>query len=111
MRQAVQFRACRRDERSPMAQRILTGCCYSITVLILGAVPAMTQSTSSTETAKPWTAQRTAWGEPDLQGTWPGTAMMGVPLERSQQLGEKLLLTDTESAARAAQARQQTEVD
>ena len=25
---------------------------------------------------------RTPWGDPDLQGLWPGTAMMGVPMER-----------------------------
>jgi hypothetical protein len=25
---------------------------------------------------------RTPWGDRDLQGIWPGTAMMGVPLER-----------------------------
>jgi len=25
---------------------------------------------------------RTPWGDPDLQGVWPGTAMMGVPMER-----------------------------
>jgi hypothetical protein len=25
---------------------------------------------------------RTPWGEPDLQGLWPGTPMMGVPMER-----------------------------
>jgi len=29
-----------------------------------------------------WTLPRTPWGDPDLQGIWPGTAMMGVPMER-----------------------------
>jgi hypothetical protein len=28
------------------------------------------------------TVPRTPWGDPDLQGIWPGTAMMGVPIER-----------------------------
>ena len=28
-----------------------------------------------------WVAPRTPWGDPDLQGVWPGTAMMGVPIE------------------------------
>jgi hypothetical protein len=64
-----------------------------------------------TVTAAPWTAPRTAWGDPDLQGLWPGTAMMGVPLERPLQLGEKLLLSDEELAARAEQARRQAEAD
>ncbi|HET9268425.1 MAG TPA: hypothetical protein VFO31_09680 [Vicinamibacterales bacterium] len=26
---------------------------------------------------------RTPWGDPDLQGRWPGTSMMGVPMERA----------------------------
>jgi hypothetical protein len=29
-----------------------------------------------------WSVPRTPWGDPDLQGIWPGTAMMGVPMER-----------------------------
>ena len=29
-----------------------------------------------------YTVPRTPWGDPDLQGLWPGTAMMGVPMER-----------------------------
>jgi len=54
---------------------------------------------------------RTPWGEPDLQGTWPGTGMMGVPLERPANLGDKSQFTDEEFAARAAQARQQAVQD
>jgi hypothetical protein len=61
--------------------------------------------------AAPWTVPRTAWGDPDLQGVWPGTAMMGVPLERPTQFGGKLMLSDEEFAARAAQARRQAEAD
>ena len=30
----------------------------------------------------PYAVPRTPWGDPDLQGLWPGTAMMGVPMER-----------------------------
>ena len=29
-----------------------------------------------------YVAPRTPWGDPDLQGRWPGTSMMGVPMER-----------------------------
>src|SRR5215467_16116978 len=54
---------------------------------------------------------RTPWGDPDLQGVWPGTGMMGVPLERPANLGEKSQLTDDELAARAAQARRQAAQD
>ena len=44
-----------------------------------------------------WTSPRTPWGDPDLQGYWPGVAMLGVPLERPASLGEKATLTDGES--------------
>jgi hypothetical protein len=58
-----------------------------------------------------WTVPRTPWGDPDLQGIWPGTAMMGVPLERPRQLGERAALTSEEFAARATQARTQAQAD
>src|SRR5215470_10724004 len=54
---------------------------------------------------------RTPWGDPDLQGKWPGTAVMGVPLERPVTLGDKALLNDDEFAARAAQAQRQAAQD
>jgi hypothetical protein len=59
---------------------------------------------------KPWMTPRTPWGDPDLQGIWPGTAMMGVPIERPRQLGDRAVLNDEEFTARAAQARQQSEL-
>jgi hypothetical protein len=52
-----------------------------------------------------YVAPRTPWGDPDLQGIWPGTGMMGVPLERPANLGGKSQLTEEEFAARTAQAR------
>jgi hypothetical protein len=54
---------------------------------------------------------RTAWGDPDLQGKWPSTGMMGVPLERPVSLGDKAQLTDEELAARTAQAQRQAAQD
>src|SRR5262245_57280243 len=48
-------------------------------------------------TPKPGPAPRTAWGEPDLQGTW--FVMEAVPLERSAANAGKALLTDAEVAA------------
>ena len=43
------------------------------------------------------TAPRTAWGDPDLQGTW--FVVYGVPLERSAANADKEFLTDAEVAA------------
>ena len=34
---------------------------------------------------KGYVTPRTPWGDPDLQGIWPGTDMVRVPLERPRQ--------------------------
>jgi hypothetical protein len=47
------------------------------------------------------TVPRTAWGEPDLQGTW--FVLYDVPLERSAANAGKEFLTDAEVAAADAQ--------
>ena len=52
---------------------------------------------------------KTPWGDPDLQGMWPGN--MGVPLQRPENLGTRATLTDEEFAKREAQARKQAEAD
>src|SRR5215212_5187692 len=50
-----------------------------------------------------WKAPRTAWGHPDLEGTWTTDDMRGVPMARPAQFGTRLYLTDEEFAARAKQ--------
>ena len=52
-----------------------------------------------------WSVPRTPWGDPDLQGLWPGTLMMGVPMERPRALADRAQLSEAEVAAREAQAR------
>jgi len=61
------------------------------------------------QTASPsnWTVPRTPWGDPDLQGVWPGTGMMGVPQQRPVDVGERTVLTDEEFARRQEQVRNQ----
>ena len=49
-------------------------------------------------TAQKWTAPRTPWGDPDLQGLWPVVEMLSVPIERPAELGLKATLTDEEFA-------------
>ena len=41
---------------------------------------------------------RTPWGDPDLQGFWPGVEMVGVPLQRPARFGTRNVLTDEEFA-------------
>ena len=54
---------------------------------------------------------RTPWGDPDLEGKWPGGQMAGVPLQRAEALGTRSVLTDEEFAARKAQAARQADED
>jgi hypothetical protein len=61
-------------------------------VSITGQTPA-----SNAKTGKPASAPRTAWGDPDLQGTW--FVLYDVPLERSAANAGKPFLTDEEVAA------------
>jgi len=44
-------------------------------------------------------APRTEWGDPDLRGTWPIWHLIGTPLERPVELGERRVLNDAEFAA------------
>src|SRR5215467_125822 len=58
--------------------------------------------------AKSWTALKTPWGDPDLQGTWTSDDCIGAPLNRPANVGEKLYYTEEDLAQRQAQlARQQ----
>jgi hypothetical protein len=60
--------------------------------------PTSKSTTSkSTGAAKAGAPLRTAWGDPDLQGTW--FVMADVPLERSAANAGKEFLTDEEMAA------------
>jgi len=54
---------------------------------------------------------RTSWGDPDLEGKWPGTEMGGVPLQRAESLGTRNVLTDQEFTQRKAQADRQKAQD
>jgi len=61
--------------------------------------------------AKKYTVPRTPWGDPDLQGIWPSTHMLGVPFQRPDQLAGKTALSDEELRQREEEARRQAEQD
>ena len=69
--------------------------------------PALGAQGASHDTTAGWTIPRTPWGDPDLQGVWPGTNMMGVPQQRPADLGNREALTDEEFAERLEQIRRQ----
>src|SRR4029079_16247795 len=49
---------------------------------------------------KPYSAPRTPWGHPDLQGVWTTDDVRSVPLQRAPEFGDRRLLTDQEYADR-----------
>src|ERR1700681_2794863 len=70
------------------------------------AAPAAKATTSAKGTYIP---PKLPWGDPDLEGVWPGN--MGVPMQRNANLGERATLTDEEFAAKEAQAQKQAKAD
>jgi hypothetical protein len=64
-------------------------------------------ASGSAGAAEKWKQPRTAWGDPDLQGTWPVVHLISVPLERPKQYGERLHFTEEEMAVqrKAVEAR------
>ena len=54
---------------------------------------------------------KTPWGDPDLQGVWPGTDMVGTPLERPANFGTRAVLTEQEYAQKVNQSKEQEEID
>jgi hypothetical protein len=81
-------------------------CSGLVAILMLTAMAA---AIAQTPAAKTFTPPRTPWGDPDLQGVWPGTEMVGVPLQRPPQFGSRNLLSEDEFQARVKQAKQTEE--
>jgi hypothetical protein len=79
--------------------------CGRIILALLALAVAATAQTKS------WTQPKTPWGDPDIQGIWPGTAMVGTPLERDRSLGTRAFLTEDEFAKREERAKTQATVD
>src|SRR5262245_59323551 len=69
------------------------------------------QDSADSGAASAYKVPRTSWGDPDLSGIWPGTAMVGVPMQRDEKLGLRNYLTEEEFKAREAQFARQEEQD
>src|SRR5262245_398894 len=72
-----------------------------------GAKPAAPKPT--TVATKTWSAPKTPWGDPDLQGTWTSDDTWGVPFERPAQFGDRRYLTEDELADRENRVKQTQE--
>ena len=70
----------------------------------VGAVSVQPAAKGATA-SKVWKQPKTPWGDPDLQGVWPSTSMIGTPVERDPRLGTRAVLNDEEYARREAQMK------
>jgi hypothetical protein len=77
-----------------------------LTLIALVALPivAIGQARRPDARTTRWEPPRLAWGHPDLQGIWNNVT--ATPLQRSNELKDKALLTDEEAAALAKRAAQ-----
>src|SRR6204780_1551588 len=97
--------------------KYLAAAIVAIATLAPTALPAQTKTApekadpAKPGSAKTWTQPKTPWGDPDIQGVWPGTAMVGTPLERDKSLGTRAYLTEDEFAKREERAKTQATVD
>ena len=90
--------------------RIVSGAAVLVVGVLASAVVS-SQEQSASGTQAPYSPPRTPWGDPDLQGIWPGTDSIGVPFERPERFGTRLFLTDAELKEREQQAAKQEELD
>ena len=86
--------------------RQFTSIFWCAAAIVFGTVAVVAQPAAG---AKPYSVPRTPWGDPDLQGMWPGN--VSAPLQRPANFGERDTLTDEEFAQREAQARAQADAD
>jgi hypothetical protein len=84
---------------------------HTLELVFLSALAAIAplEAPALGQSAGTYRTPRTPWGDPDIQGIWPGN--MGVPMQRPVDFGERSTLTDEEFARKEAQARAQAEAD
>ena len=82
-----------------------------IAVVALAPAPAGGQTKAAKATPAVKAHPKTPWGDPDLQGVWTGTEMIGVPVQRPASFGERNELTDAEFAQRQARRQDEEEFD
>ena len=93
-----------------MRQRALRVRCAMTTAVVFAALlvaaPVAAQDEASSDG---WTAPRTAFGHPDLQGVWANNN--ATPLQRPEILGDRQYLTDEELAALQVRATELFSLD
>jgi len=84
-----------------MGYRLLTTLSVFVLVALIGVVPVMGQSSTSTP--------RTSWGDPDLGGAWTNATM--TPLQRPADLAGQEFLTNEELALRQEEVAERGSLD
>ena len=101
-----------------MKRRIfaLVVACVSASVAINAQQPAGSATPTANAATLPiphpapgFVQPKTPWGDPDLQGFWPGVEMQGVPLQRPARFGTRNVLTDEEFTQRARAIKEEEE--
>jgi hypothetical protein len=90
----------------------------AVAVAALTGEPAFGQTTPAAPAAKvtpasarTWTAPKTPWGDPDLQGTWTDDDCIGTPMNRPANLGDRGFYTEQELAERESRLQKQLQND
>jgi hypothetical protein len=82
----------------------------AITAQQPAATPAAAATLPIPQPASGFVQPKTPWGDPDLQGFWPGGEMQGVPLQRPTRFGTRNVLTDEEFAQRGKDIKSEEEL-
>jgi hypothetical protein len=82
-----------------------------LAISVLTAQPVTAQAAKPTPSAKTWSAPKTPWGDPDLQGTWTSDDCIGTPLNRPANFGDRAYYTEQELAQRQNQLATQQQND
>jgi hypothetical protein len=72
---------------SAVSRAALMGAILTLPLVLVGHAGLEAQEAAGSAA---YTAPRTPWGEPDLQGIWTGDALAGVPLERPSPTSKAL---------------------
>src|SRR5262245_48174361 len=81
--------------RGRRSKAVIAAFCVALFASALGA-----------QRGAPWTHPRTAWGDPDLEGTWTSDNNFSIPLERPADVADKEFLDGAElDAALKTRAR------
>jgi hypothetical protein len=98
-----------------MRIRALISIGFATTIAAVTSLPVMGQSTPAPPLVitaynagppTPYTAPKTPWGDPDLQGVWSSDDTSGIPMSRPMDLGNNLYQSDEQWTARQKQTQQ-----